>query len=61
MKLDSVSCEIEFLPLVYPSPDEDRTSLAARVHAVVSAKYRPFHPGMNAGEAEQADGNLSPV
>lgn len=60
MKLDSVGCEIEFLPLIYPAPDEDRTALAHRVHSVVSAKYRPFHPSMNLSSVE-ANGNLSTV
>lgn len=47
LKLDSVACEIEFLPLVYPKPDEDRTELSKRIHGMVSAKYRPFYPEMN--------------
>ncbi len=52
LKLDSVTCEIEFLPLIHPEPSEDRTVLANRVHAAVSAKYHPFYPAMNlAGEA----------
>jgi 1-acyl-sn-glycerol-3-phosphate acyltransferase len=61
MKLDSISCEIEFLPLVYPGPEEDRSSLATRVHAMVSAKYRPFHPHMNQKDSVQPNGSLSPV
>lgn len=48
LKLDSVACEIEFLPLVYAEPNEDRSALAERVHAMVSARYRPFYPQMNA-------------
>lgn len=47
-KLDSVACEIEFLPLVHPKPEEDRSQLAKTVHDMVSARYRPFYPGMNA-------------
>ncbi|MCC2678413.1 MAG: acyltransferase [Pseudobdellovibrio sp.] len=60
MKLDSVACEIEFLPLIYPGADEDRTTLANRVHAAVSAKYKPFHPSMNLGSL-QPNGNFSTV
>lgn len=48
LKLDSVACEVEFLPLVQPSPNEDRTALAEKIHAMVSARYRPFYPEMNA-------------
>lgn len=47
LKLDSVTCEIEFLPLIYPQPDEDRTQLALKLHALVNAKYVPFTPNMN--------------
>lgn len=47
LQLNSVTCEIEFLPLVYPMPDEDRTELANRVHAMVSEKYVPFSLSMN--------------
>jgi 1-acyl-sn-glycerol-3-phosphate acyltransferase len=61
MKLDSVACEIEFLPLIYPGQDEDRTVLANRVHAVISAKYRKFYPGMNSNPSYESESNLSPV
>jgi hypothetical protein len=61
MKLDSVSCEIEFLPLVSPEPEEDRTSLAKRVHDMVSAKYRPFHPQMNSNASLQDQQTLSTI
>ena len=47
-KLDSVTCEIEFLPQLHPKSEDDRTELAKTVHDMVSAKYRPFYPGMNA-------------
>ena len=56
LKLDSLTCEIEFLPLVYPMPDEDRTALAQKLHAVVSEKYVPFTPNMNM-QAEVQDQN----
>lgn len=56
LKLDSVTCEIEFLPLVHPKADDDRTELAQRVHAMVSARYIPFKPQMNLSSAgESAD------
>lgn len=52
LQLDSVTCEIEFLPLVYPQPTDDRTELAQRVHAMVSAHYKPFKPDMNLKKSE---------
>lgn len=50
LKLDSLTCEIEFLPLVYPSPDEDRTALAEKIHAMVNDKFKPFYRGMNTNQ-----------
>lgn len=47
LQLDSLTCEIEFLPLVHTRPDDDRAELAQKLHAMVSAKYSPFYPGMN--------------
>ena len=47
LKLDSLVCEIEFLPLVEVAPDVDRTKLAHQVHHMVAAKYVPFKPDMN--------------
>lgn len=47
LQLDSVTCEIEFLPLVYPHPEDDRTELAQKLHAMVSEKFVPFRPEMN--------------
>ena len=61
MKLDSVGCEIEFLPLIHPAPEEDRTSLSQRVHSAVSAKYKPFHPNMNLKPSLEPNRNLSTV
>ncbi|MEQ1722524.1 MAG: lysophospholipid acyltransferase family protein [Pseudobdellovibrio sp.] len=58
LKLDSVTCEIEFLPLIYPTPDEDRTALSQKLYALVAEKYIPFSPDMNL-EAEASAG--SPV
>lgn len=42
VQLDSVVCEIEFLPLVYPKPDDDRTELAQQLHQAVSSQYAGF-------------------
>lgn len=57
LKLNSLTCEIEFLPLVHAAPDEDRTQLANKLHAMVSSKFVAFAPDMNL--QEQVD--LSPV
>lgn len=53
LKLDSVTCEIEFLPLVYTKVDEDRTDLAQRLHSMVSAKYVPFRVSMHGGDSRE--------
>lgn len=62
LQLDSLTCEIEFLPLVHPSPDDDRTELASKVHDMVAAKFLPFYPGMNSAgstaRTELATNNL---
>ncbi len=42
LQLDSVTCEIEFLPLVYTKPEDDRTLIANKIHQMVSEKYVPF-------------------
>ncbi len=42
LQLDSVTCEIEFLPLVYTKPEDDRTVIANKIHQMVSEKYVPF-------------------
>ncbi len=47
MHLNSIVCELEFLPPLHPIPGEDRTVLANKVHALVSERYVPFKPGMN--------------
>jgi 1-acyl-sn-glycerol-3-phosphate acyltransferase len=44
LQLDSVTCEIEFLPLVHITADDDRTAVANKVHQMVSAKFAPFVP-----------------
>jgi len=47
LKLNSLTCEIEFLPLVHSTTEEDRTELAQKLHAMVSDKFTPFTPNMN--------------
>ena len=42
LQLETVSCEIEFLPLVFTAPDDDRTAVSEKIHAMVSEKYVPF-------------------
>lgn len=57
MHLDSVVCEIQFLPLQHPKADEDRSQLAKKIHDMVSEKFIPFKPGMNT-DAFQASSNI---
>ncbi|MBC7466071.1 MAG: 1-acyl-sn-glycerol-3-phosphate acyltransferase, partial [Bdellovibrio sp.] len=47
LKLNSIKVEIEFLPLVYTKPEDDRSVIAKRLHDMVSENYVPFRPGMN--------------
>ncbi len=47
LKLNSVTCEIEFLPLLHTKAEDDRTQVAAYLHQVISEKYVPFSPQMN--------------
>ncbi len=42
LQLDSVTCEIEFLPQVHITADSDRTEVANKVHKMVSEKFTPF-------------------
>lgn len=50
LKLNSLTCEIEFLPLVHTTAEEDRTQLANKLHTMVSNKFVPFTPEMNPQE-----------
>lgn len=50
LKLNSLTCEIEFLPLVHSTTEEDRTQLANKIHAMVSSKFVPFTIDMNPEE-----------
>lgn len=54
LHLNSVVCEIEFLPLLNPKAEDDRTLLAKQVHDMISAKYVPFKPGMNANASSES-------
>lgn len=42
LQLDSVTCEIEFLPQVHITADSNRTEVANAVHKMVSEKFTPF-------------------
>lgn len=42
LQLDTLSCEIEFLPLIYPKPEDHRAEIAQKLHTMVSEKYVPF-------------------
>lgn len=41
-QLDKITCEIEFLPLVHATPEDDRTLIAEKIHKMVSDKFVPF-------------------
>lgn len=45
--LDSIECEIEFLPLVDVHIDDDRSEISNRVHSFVEKKFQPFKTDMN--------------
>ena len=42
LQLESLVCEIEFLPLLFTKPEDHRTEIAQNLHAMVSEKYVPF-------------------
>lgn len=46
LQLETLVCEVEFLPLVYTKPEDDRTETALKLHAMVSEKYVPFKESM---------------
>lgn len=52
LRLDSLTCEIEFLPLVHTTGEENRAELAHKLHTMVSAKFIPFTPQMNLDEQQ---------
>ena len=57
LKLDSVTCEIEFLPLLYTKPDDNRSEIATYLHQVISEKFVIFKPEMNLDHATTAAAN----
>lgn len=42
LQLETVTCEIEFLPLLSIKPEDDRTAVSQKLHGMVSEKYVPF-------------------
>jgi len=42
LQLETLVCEIEFLPLLHTSPEDHRAEIAQKLHAMVSEKYVPF-------------------
>lgn len=53
LQLESVTCEIDFSPLIYTTAEDDRSKVAEYVHQVVSSKFTPFFPEMNLGQESQ--------
>ncbi|MFZ3230918.1 MAG: lysophospholipid acyltransferase family protein [Pseudobdellovibrio sp.] len=47
LKLNSVTVEIEFLPLVYTNAEDDRSEIAKNLHKIISEKHVPFVKEMN--------------
>ena len=60
LKLDSATCEIEFLPLVYTKPEDNRTEIATYIHQVVSEKFIPFQPMMNLTQPDTSTADKTP-
>lgn len=44
LKLNSIVCEIKFLPLVFTEADDNRTEIAQKLHKMVSAEFKEFRP-----------------
>lgn len=55
LQLDSIVCEINFLPLYHVDSSADRSEVAADLHQMISEKYIPFHPEMNLDQMKVAD------
>lgn len=55
LKLDSIVVEIEFLPLMYTTPEDDRAEIARNLHHQISERYVPFTPSMNAGKISRTE------
>ncbi len=61
LKLNSLTCEIEFLPLVFSKAEDDRTELAVKLHTMVSDRFVPFTPAMNTQEQISLSGAVSAI
>lgn len=44
LQLKKIQCEIEFLDLVYISPEDDRTTVSVSLHDKIEARFSPFVP-----------------
>lgn len=42
LQLETLICELEFLPLLHVTPEDHRSEIAHKLHAMVSEKYVPF-------------------
>lgn len=42
IQIKNLVCEIEFLPLVFVSPEEDRTFISEKIHDQIAEKFIPF-------------------
>lgn len=42
LQLETLVCELEFLPLLYVTPEDHRSEIATKLHTMVSEKYVPF-------------------
>lgn len=54
LQLDSIVCEIEFLPLYVTAPSDDRSEIASKLHRIISEKYVPFSIQMNLDQMKTA-------
>lgn len=54
LKLNSITCEIEFLPLVHAKPEDSRTEVATYLHKIISEKFVPFTVEMNLAHANSS-------
>lgn len=59
LKLDSVTCEIEFLPLLHVTVEDNRNQIAEYLHQIISEKYVPFRPEMNVSFQTSSDDSTS--
>ncbi len=59
LKLDSVTCEIEFLPLVHTKSEDNRAEIAKYLHQIISEKFVTFKPEMNSDYSTNSAGKTS--